>query len=421
MSVHAADTPLSTKSEAPARVTGRPSSSSDAPPRSEPRHAVAPRGRVLIVDDDPTQIRSIGRVLRSRGYEVDSASNGQEAVERLGPDAYDVVLSDISMPGMDGIQLLQIVREKCIDVPVVLVTGEPAVSTAVKALEFGAFHYLTKPLEMPDLEQVIDKAVCLRRMTMMKRQAAELLGNPIERDDTKRLSANFERALESIWVAYQPIVSSATRKVFGYEALLRSTEPSLPHPGAVLDAAERLGRLEILGRTIRDRAAEPVDGNADVGVLFVNLHTTDLLDPKLLSPDAPLSRIAHRVVLEITERASLETVKDVRSRIAALREIGFRIAVDDLGAGYAGLTSFALLEPEIVKLDMTLVRDVHQSATKQKLIRSMAGLCKDMGMMVVGEGVETTEERDSLVDLGCDLLQGYLFAKPGRPFPVLVA
>jgi EAL domain-containing protein (putative c-di-GMP-specific phosphodiesterase class I)/CheY-like chemotaxis protein len=421
MSVHAADSPLSAKSEATARVTGRPSAESDAPPRSEPRHSVAPRGRILIVDDDPTQIRSIGRVLRSRGYEVDSASNGRQAVERLTPDAYDVVLSDIAMPGMDGIQLLQFVREKCIDVPVVLVTGEPAVSTAVKALEFGAFHYLTKPLEIPDLEEVIDKAVCLRRMTMMKRQAAELLGNPIERDDTKRLSANFERALESMWVAYQPIVSSATRKVFGYEALLRSSEPSLPHPGAVLDAAERLGRLEALGRTIRDRAAEPVAGNDDVGMLFVNLHTTDLLDPKLLSPDAPLSRIAHRVVLEITERASLEKVQDVRSRIAALREIGFRIAVDDLGAGYAGLTSFALLEPEIVKLDMTLVRDVHQSATKQKLIRSMAGLCKDMGMMVVGEGVETPEERDSLIDLGCDLLQGYLFAKPGRPFPALIA
>ena len=97
--------------------------------------------------------------------------------------------------------------------------------------------------------------------------------------------------------------------------------------------------------------------------------------------------------------------------------MGFQIAIDDLGAGYAGLTSFALLEPEIVKLDMTLVRDVHKQSTKQKLIRSMTALCKDMGMMVVGEGVENAEERDALVELGCDLLQGYLFAKPAAPFP----
>jgi EAL domain-containing protein (putative c-di-GMP-specific phosphodiesterase class I)/ActR/RegA family two-component response regulator len=412
--------PQTTASAAAAPPTSPPAPPANQEMRSEPRTAAAPRGRVLIVDDDPAQIRTIGRVLRLHGYEVESAGNGAEASRVLRPDAFDVILSDIAMPGMDGIQLLKFVRDRNLDVPVVLITGEPAVSTAVKALEFGAFHYLTKPVELPDLEVVIDKAVCVHRMTMMKRQAAELLGNPIEQDDTKRLAAKFDRALESMWVAYQPIVSATTKQIFGYEALLRSTEPSLPHPGAVLDAAERLGRLEVLGRTIRDLAAEPVSGREDVGLLFVNLHTTDLLDPELLSKDAPLSRIAHRVVLEITERASLEKVKDVRSRIATLREMGFRIAVDDLGAGYAGLTSFVLLEPEIVKLDMTLIRDVHQSATKQKLIRSMTGLCKDMGMLVVGEGVETVEERDSLIDLRCDLLQGYLFAKPGKAFPKIL-
>jgi EAL domain-containing protein (putative c-di-GMP-specific phosphodiesterase class I) len=123
------------------------------------------------------------------------------------------------------------------------------------------------------------------------------------------------------------------------------------------------------------------------------------------------------VVLEITERSSLDRVADLPSKVALLREIGFRIAVDDLGAGYAGLTSLALLEPEIVKLDMTLVRDVHQSPTRQKLIRSMTSLCRDMGMLVVAEGVETLAEREALRELGCDLLQGYLFAKPGKPFP----
>jgi EAL domain-containing protein (putative c-di-GMP-specific phosphodiesterase class I) len=99
--------------------------------------------------------------------------------------------------------------------------------------------------------------------------------------------------------------------------------------------------------------------------------------------------------------------------------MGYSIAVDDLGAGYAGLTSFALLEPEIVKLDMTLVRDVHLNSTKQKLVRSMTQLAHDMGMMVVGEGVETVEERDAIVHLGCDLLQGFLFAKPSVAFPAV--
>jgi EAL domain-containing protein (putative c-di-GMP-specific phosphodiesterase class I) len=141
------------------------------------------------------------------------------------------------------------------------------------------------------------------------------------------------------------------------------------------------------------------------------------MDETLLSGASPLSAFADHIVLEITERASLDGVKDARAKIAELRRMGFRIAIDDLGAGYAGLTSFATLEPEFVKLDMSLVRDVDKNPTKEKLIRSMTSLCKELGMMVVAEGVETPSERDLLVTLGCDLLQGYLLAKPGKPFP----
>ena len=118
-----------------------------------------------------------------------------------------------------------------------------------------------------------------------------------------------------------------------------------------------------------------------------------------------------------TERAALDEVKDVRQRVAALRALGFRVAIDDLGAGYAGLNSFAYLQPDIVKIDMALVRDVDKEPTKQKLIASMTKLCADLGIIVVAEGIERCEERDVLVDLGCDLLQGFLFARPQRGFP----
>src|SRR6185312_10851529 len=90
---------------------------------------------------------------------------------------------------------------------------------------------------------------------------------------------------------------------------------------------------------------------------------------------------------------------------------------DALGAGYAGLTSFTLLEPEVVKLDMELVRGIDSHRTKRSIVTSMVTLCHDMGATVVAEGVETPAERDALVDLGCDLLQGYLLAKPAPPFP----
>jgi EAL domain-containing protein (putative c-di-GMP-specific phosphodiesterase class I) len=220
-----------------------------------------------------------------------------------------------------------------------------------------------------------------------------------------------------LWIAYQPIVSWSRRDVFGYEALLRAREPSLPHPGAILDAAERLNRLQDLGRAIRAKAADPIAGMPKGAMLFVNLHTHDLLDDDLFGTDRPLARIANQVVLEITERASLHHIRDVQSRIAKLREMGFRIAVDDLGAGYAGLTSFAQLEPEVVKLDMSLVRNVHKQPTKQTLVRTMISMCRELGMQVVAEGIETPEERDVIIECGCDLMQGYLFAKPGPAFP----
>lgn len=375
------------------------------------------QGTVLVVDDEPLMLRILSRVLRAIGYRVECASSGTAGLELARNTPFDLVVSDISMPDMDGISLLRHLRAEAPDVPVILVTGDPTVATAVKALEFGAFHYLTKPVDETRLSEVVGKAACLHRMAQMRREATALLEGRLPDSARHTLESSFQRALNSLWMAYQPIVRAGSGVVYGYEALLRSGEPSLPHPGAVLDAAEKLHKLDALGRDIRKRAAADM-ALADPGwLLFVNLHTQDLLDPSLSSADSPLSKLAGNVVLEVTERASLDEVRDARTRVAVLREMGFRIAVDDLGAGYAGLTSFALLEPEIVKLDMSLVRDIHESSTKRKLVRSITLLAQDMGMLVVGEGVETVAERDTLVDLGCDLLQGYLFSKPSPPFP----
>ncbi|HMA95310.1 MAG TPA: EAL domain-containing protein [Polyangiaceae bacterium] len=373
---------------------------------------------LLLVDDDPTVLRALGRMLRSRGYVVSTAESGSEAVQLVTQNDFDAILSDIAMPEMDGITLLREIRSHDLHVPVILVTGEPTVDTAVQALEYGAMHYLTKPVPVEALEQTLDKAIHLRRMARVRQRAAELLGQSAgQATDRAGLEATFQRCIDTLWMAYQPIVSTSTRRTVGFEALMRSAEPSLPHPGAVLDAAERLGQLDKLGRTVRERTVRPYSNQRRPELLFVNLHVSDLLDAELLSREAPLSSMASQVVLEITERSSLDKVTDVRARISALREMGFRIAVDDLGAGYAGLTSFALLEPDFVKLDMSLVRSIDSSPTKQKIVRSMTGLCHEMRMQVVAEGVETAAECRMLLSLECDLLQGFLFARPGPPFP----
>jgi EAL domain-containing protein (putative c-di-GMP-specific phosphodiesterase class I) len=376
------------------------------------------KARVLLVDDDEVLLRTYARSLTADGYECDMRLDGEAAVEAIRAGSYDVVLSDIDMPRLGGLALLERIRAYDLDVPVVLITGSPSLETAMAAIEYGALRYLPKPVETERLRAVTADAVRLHRIARAKRLALEVSG---EADrfvgDRAGLVASFGSALESLWMAYQPIVSWSRRQVFGYEALLRSPEAALPHPGAVLDAAERLDRLHDLGRAIRRRAAEPAARMPSGAVLFVNLHTHDLLDADLFEPDRPLARIASNVVLEITERASLLHVRDVQARISRLRDMGYRIAVDDLGAGYAGLTSFAQLEPEVVKLDMTLVRGVHLQPTKLTLVRTMVSMCRELGMQVVAEGIETTDERDAMVNAGCDLLQGYLFARPGAAFP----
>lgn len=379
---------------------------------------VSHRARLLLVDDDPDVRQILARQLRQQGYYVDVAASGQEAVEYVDQTSYDVIVSDVRMPSMDGIELLQVVRQHDLRVPVVLLTGAPILDGAVQALEFGAFHYLAKTTALPELERVVDRAASWRR-SRVPSDASQLRPSHTGMTALRAgLEASLDRCLEGLWIAYHPIVDVARREIFGYEALLRSTEPALPHPVLVCEAAKRLGRLDQLGRITRDRAAEPFAGAAaPPGLLFVNLHVTDLDDPLLKNPRAPLSQIADHVVLEVTERSSLDEVKSTRSRIAALREMGFRIALDDLGSGYAGLTSLALLEPDYVKLDMSLIRDVHLSPTQQKVIRAITDLCRDLGMKVVAEGVETVDERDVLIESGCELLQGFLFAKPGRAFP----
>jgi EAL domain-containing protein (putative c-di-GMP-specific phosphodiesterase class I) len=376
-------------------------------------------GRVLIVDDEVSVLRVLGRVLRGAGHDVVAESSGHAAMARLAEGTFDVVLSDLSMPGMNGIELLRAVREHDLDVPVVLMTGAPDLETAMRAIEHGALRYVVKPVDLPELRELVQYAVNMCHMARVKREALRLLGDADRFvGDRAGLNARFDHALATLWMAYQPIVSWSQREIYSYEALVRNDEPTLANPGNLLVAAEQLGRLHDLGRRIRGAVAATA-AQADGTTFFVNLHTRDLLDEELFSPVAPLSRLAHHVVLEITERASLDEVGNAHAAVTRLRALGYRIALDDLGAGYAGLTSLAQLRPEVVTVDMSLVRGVDQDATRKTLIGTMVGLSKALGMVVVTEGVETAGERDALVELGCDLFQGYLFARPARQLPAV--
>jgi EAL domain-containing protein (putative c-di-GMP-specific phosphodiesterase class I) len=360
----------------------------------------------------------MGRVLESEGFVVDIVESSEAALTRTRAVDFDVVLTDISMPGADGIDLLRGLRRDNLDTPVILVTGNPNLATAIDGIEYGAFRYLVKPVDRGQLSAAVRQAASMHAVAQIRRRVMDLIGDAARQiGDLAGLEVRFQAALRELYVVHQPIISSARGVVLGFEALMRSREPALSTPRALLLAAERLGRMRDLSRALRVHHAGSMASLPPGTSLFVNLHPTDLLDEALFAEADPLRPYAGRIVFEITERAPLERLPAVRSRVADLRALGYRIAVDDVGAGYAGLSSLAVLCPNIVKLDAILVRGIDQSKTLQTLIESLVVACARLQIDVIAEAVETEAERKALEDLGVDLMQGHLFAHALEGFP----
>lgn len=371
------------------------------------------RPSVLVVDDEAPIRRVLAGFLELEGFSVTTEPDGASALERLSHKRYDVVISDLKMPHVGGLELLETITALHPEALTVVMTGHGSVETAIEAMRAGAYDYILKPFRMDVVLATILEGLARRRDGAQRLEGADQ-GTRISPPHCRGLKSRFQRAVDSLWLAFQPILSGDGTQVFGHEVLLRSDEPNLCLPAQVLETAEVLGSLTELGRVVRQRAVGAFEQLPSHTLLFVNLHPSDLADPALFAPDEPLSRIAPRVVLEITERSPLARLEDVAGRVASLRRMGYRIAIDDLGAGYSGLTTFAQVEPEIVKLDMSLIRDLHQHSTKQKIVASVNRLAQDMGAQVIAEGVECRAELDAAVALGCDYVQGFYFARPSR-------
>jgi EAL domain-containing protein (putative c-di-GMP-specific phosphodiesterase class I) len=368
---------------------------------------------VLIVDDEAAIRFGVSEALRLGGYEVEAVGDGNEALARLAARRFEAVLSDISMPGMNGLELLRRVRALDFDLPVVLLTGDPRLETAIEAVDAGALRYLQKPVSIGEIEATLETAVRLCRLARWKRDSLAYLGEHRLVADPHALEWALDEALKGLFLAAQPIVRATDGSLFGRELLLRSITPRLPDPHAVLEAAERLGRVKDVGHVVRRLAAAVAIPKGTC--LFVNVHSLELEDDELHSGETPLAGSAKDVVLEVTERGRIDAVSDLHKRIARLRTIGYRIAIDDFGAGYAALNSFASLHPDVAKLDMALVRGVDHDPYRRRLVASVNSMCRDLGILVVAEGIESEAEKATLVELGCDLLQGFLI---GPPLPV---
>jgi EAL domain-containing protein (putative c-di-GMP-specific phosphodiesterase class I) len=225
-----------------------------------------------------------------------------------------------------------------------------------------------------------------------------------------------DEALAALRLALQPIYMSCDGALAAHEALLRVPASLCAGPEALLRVAGQEGRVWDVDRAVRACIAGRMLERPDATALFVNLHPQSLLDPQLYSRRDPLAPHARHVVFEFTERGSLSDVHDILSRIARLREIGYRVAIDDMGAGYSGLNAFTAMLPDFVKFDRDLIRSMHTVPAKRKIVGSMVAVCRELRIRTVAEGVERREEWEAVRDLGCDLVQGYLLGRPNDRF-----
>jgi EAL domain-containing protein (putative c-di-GMP-specific phosphodiesterase class I) len=217
-------------------------------------------------------------------------------------------------------------------------------------------------------------------------------------------------------MAFQPIVDVREGRVWGYEALVRGSDGS--SAASILSRVTDQNRYKF-DQACRVRAIElagqlfPNDGSR----LSINFMPDAVYEPRAcirasLAAAARVDFNPTRLMFEFTENERIRDPRHVQTIIESYKKMGFVTAVDDFGAGYAGLSLLAAFQPDIIKIDMQLMRGIDASAPKQAIVASIVRLASELDITVLAEGIETAEELRSVQAAGIALVQGYLFAKP---------
>lgn len=225
-------------------------------------------------------------------------------------------------------------------------------------------------------------------------------------------SAEFDIEFE---YAYQPIVEFSNQSIYAYEALVRGPQGE--------SAASVLSQVNDSNRYRFDQACrmKAVEGAAHLGMtelLSINFLPNAVYRPEVCIRSTFAAARKHnfpieKIIFEVTEGEHIQDRPHLVNIFKAYRSFGFQTAIDDFGAGYAGLNLLAEYQPDLIKIDMDLVRNIDQDKPRQAIVAGIAAICKNLNIRVLAEGIETRAERDFLLSSGITLMQGYWFAKPG--------
>ncbi len=382
-----------------------------------PTTATTPLVRILVVDDDRQVLDALGRLLRARGHEVVTVESGEGAVALAREVDFDLALCDRNMPGMCGIDLMEALRDIQPMCARVLLTGELDLSSTLNAINRGSINgVLEKPVGAKALDEAVAEALEARNRMLA---AYDQLQRRHDSGERRTLTEMLDGGL--IKLALQPIVHASDHRVFGYEALLRTDHPIFGEPLSVLGAVERQHMVSHLADAVADRALECLRTTPRASAMFINVHPAELAEPHALERRLDLlQKYVDRIVFEITEHSSVMSVTSWGESIAMIRERGYNIAVDDLGAGYSALSMLAELKPQYIKVDMSIIRSIDRAPHKQRLMDLLSRFADATDALLIAEGIETKEEAAIVEQCGAHLMQGFLFGRPQILSPLRV-
>lgn len=223
-------------------------------------------------------------------------------------------------------------------------------------------------------------------------------------------------------MAFQPIVNTSTSTVFAHEALVRGVNGE---GAAHIFEQVNDGNRYLFDQTCRVTAIEMAATCKLPALLSINFMPNAVYRPELcirttLEAADTFGFSTDRLIFEITEGERVDDIPHLRDIVEEYRGRNFLTAIDDFGAGYAGLNLLAEIRTDLVKLDIGLIRDVHLDKSRRAIVRGIVQVCEELGTKIIAEGIETAEQLAAMKDLGVELFQGYYFARPAfESLPVI--
>lgn len=377
--------------------------------------------KFLAVEDHEFQRGMLLKMLARLGAtQVSTAADGYAALEIvMSPGAaIDIIISDLDMPGMDGLEFMRHVGEAHIPVSIIL-------ASAMESVLLDSVETMTRAYGVKILG-VIQKPITPEKLAALIKLHLPAQANP-NLPQTDALSFTIEEIVQGIRndefePFFQPKVELAGGRIKGAEALARWRHPQkgIVAPYAFVGPLEEHDHIDKLTWLMLSKAVDfccewRTKSGLDVSV-SVNVSAKSLTDMNFADRVTELVKCksldCRNIILEVTESAATTDIGHSLETLSRLRMKGFGLSIDDYGTGYSSLQQLARIAFTEIKLDQSFIKSATTQQAARIILQSSIDMAKKLGIVTVAEGIETEKDWDLLRELGCDLAQGYLIAKP---------